>query len=85
MTVKLLTKQHLEFLSLKSSSEFTHIVGNHMSWLICSSLEVIGTEKKLCQTDRLSHSSVLHKLVNCVIQNTRLITYYSVLLKLHNG
>ena len=35
MSVKLLTEQHLEFLSLKggckSSSESTHIVENHMS------------------------------------------------------
>ena len=43
MTVKLLTKYHLEFLSLKGgctgSSESTHIskchiIGNHVSWLI---------------------------------------------------
>ena len=40
MSVKLLTEHHLEFLSLKGgctgSSESTyHIVGNHMSRLIC--------------------------------------------------
>ena len=42
MTVKLLTEQHLEILSLKGAAEARlslqlskcHIVGNHMSWLI---------------------------------------------------
>ena len=42
MTLRLLTKHHLEFLSLKGGSEARmslhlskcHIVGNHMSWLI---------------------------------------------------
>ena len=46
MTVKLLTDLNLEFLSLKGgckgSSGSTlvkcHIVGNHMSWLICTVL-----------------------------------------------
>ena len=40
MTVKLLTEQHLQFLSLKGASQARlylhlskfHIVGNHMSW-----------------------------------------------------
>ena len=43
MSVKLLTEHHLQFLSLKKSSQARlslhlskyHIVGNHMSWLIC--------------------------------------------------
>ena len=43
MSVKLLTEHYLEFISLKGGctglSESTlikcHIVGNHMSWLIC--------------------------------------------------
>ena len=43
MSVKLLTEQHLEFLSLKSAAQARlslplskcHIVGNHMSRLIC--------------------------------------------------
>ena len=38
MTVKILTEQNLEFLSLTGSSEYTltktHIVGNHMSQVI---------------------------------------------------
>ena len=42
MTVKLQTKNHLEFLSLKGAAQAClslhlskcHIVGNHMSWLI---------------------------------------------------
>ena len=41
MIVKLLTEQHLEFLSLKEAAQARlslhlskcHIVGNHMSWL----------------------------------------------------
>ena len=42
MTVKLLTEQHLEFLSLKEAVQAClslylskyHIVGNHVPWLI---------------------------------------------------
>ena len=43
MRIKLLTEHHLQFLSLKKPSQARlslhlskyHIVGNHMSWLIC--------------------------------------------------
>ena len=59
MTVKLLTEQHLDFVGLKGgytgSSESTlvkcHIVGNHMSRLMCyhyllvHSLSVLSSDK----------------------------------------
>ena len=39
MTVKLLTEHNLEFLSFQGSCKGSlskcHIVGNHVSWLIC--------------------------------------------------
>ena len=42
MTVKLLTEQHLEFLSLKRSLFMSncHIVGNHMSLLMYQTVQI---------------------------------------------
>ena len=44
MSVKLLTEQHLEFLSLKKAAELhlskKHIVGNHMPRLQCKDINV---------------------------------------------
>ena len=49
MSVNLLTKQHLEFLSLNEAAQARlslhlskcHIVGNHMSWLICNKYQIL--------------------------------------------
>ena len=55
MSVKLLTKHHYKFLTLKGgctgSSESTlvkyHIIGNHMSRLNCRLLQIIGGARGL--------------------------------------
>ena len=54
MTVRLLTEQHLEFLSLiggctGSWSLFMskcYIVGNHVSWLICSDCQAKSCDEE---------------------------------------
>ena len=60
MTVKLLTEQHLKFLSLKrgntSSSESTlvkcHIVGSHMSRLKCIlTLAMLNPDIMVCENN----------------------------------
>ena len=81
MSVKLLTKHHLEFLLLKGGctglSESTlhlskcHIVGNHMSRLNY----VVGTQKnRLNETVLLSTQTyVKTNRLACLTQNTQLI------------
>ena len=66
MAVKLLSEHHLEFLSLKEAAQAGsslhlskyHIVGNHMSWLNCLILCLLGNSADFFQTQLFSQKKI---------------------------